>query len=204
VSAWRGRALAGGMAALLCSSGAWAAKAAAGARQLSLEQAVDLAIQNNPRMKAARLNTAAQEDQARSSRGHLLPTVALSGTYVNVNSPEDLNVGELLGPYLSSGSGMGSGSGPNLPSEIPLKGFWSAFGTVAVAQPLTGLLHISQDYASAEDQAGASREDLHAQEADIRQQVENGLLTLFEARALIGIARASRVQLQDQLQLTEA
>ncbi len=171
------------------------------ARTLKVEEAIALAIQNNPRMKAARAITVATEDQARSARGHLLPTVAVGVTYSDVNAKENLGVAQLLGNFLPQ---SGSGQGPRIPPEIPLRGLQAGFGTVTVAQPVTGLLHLGEDYAAAADQADAAGEDAKAQEADLRLQVETGFLTLFEARALIGIAKASRAQLQDQLQLTEA
>jgi outer membrane protein len=179
------------------------AEPASGARELTLDQAVELALRNSPRMKVARANAEAQADQARSARGHLLPTVAVSVLYANSSSPEDVNVKELIGPFLGSSGSSGSG-GAMIPSEIPLKGFQAGLGSVAVAQPITGLFHLSEDYAAASDEADASAEDARTTEADVRLQVETGLLTLFEARALIGIAKASRTLLQDQLELTQA
>jgi outer membrane protein TolC len=170
-------------------------------RELSVEQAVEMALRNNPRMKAARALSSAQEDMARSSRGRLLPTVAVSVVYNDANAKENLGVGKLFGPFLQ---GNGSGGGPSIPQEVPLRNLQVGIGTLAVAQPITGLFHLSAEYAAASDQADAVAEDLHAQEGDLRLQVETGMLTLFEAKALIGIARASRSQLQDQLDLTQA
>ncbi len=174
-------------------------------RVLTLEQAVKIALERNPRLRGARAGRRAQADQARSVRGHLLPLVDVSMMYSDVNSPEDVGVGELLGPFLPKPpSGQGGAAASSVPAEVPLRGLQAGLGTVTVAQPLLGLWHLSHDYAAASDQADAAADDLRGQEADLREQVETGLLALFEARALQGIAGASYAQLQEQLRLTEA
>ncbi len=179
---------------------------AAQPRVLTLDQAVRQAIAQNPRLRGARSATASQGDQALSVRGHLLPLVDVSMMYSDVNSPEDVQIGELLGPFLPKPSGAGASgqSGPSIPSELPLKGIQAGLGTVTVAQPLLGLWHLSHDYAAASDQADSAQDDLRAAEADLREQVEDGFIALFEARALRGIAQASYDQLGDQLRLTDA
>ncbi|MHB8417752.1 MAG: TolC family protein [Myxococcales bacterium] len=190
-----------GLAPLLACAAAPAALAAGPTRTLTLEQAVDLALRQNPRLRAARSLTASDGDQARSVRGHLLPMVDVSILYDDASSFENLNLGGLLGPLLGSGQ---NGSGPKLPPPAPISNMAIGLGTVTVAEPLLGLWHLSHEYASAADHADASQDNLRAQEADLREQVETGFLSLFEARALQGIAKASYDELADQEQLTQA
>ncbi len=187
----------------------WLACAAAPAlaapkETLTLEQAVELAKRQNPRMRAARSSTAADADQARSVRGHLLPTVDVSVMADDAWSFQKLNIGGLLGPFFAGGQAGAQGSGPSFPPPAAISNAWIGLGTATVAQPLLGLWHLGHEYAGALDHADASAATLKADEADLREQVESSFLSLFEARALEGIAQASYSQLQDQDQLTEA
>lgn len=183
----------------LAAAPALAAEPAGQAQKLTLEEAVKEALARNPRLRGARALSHARTDQARSMRGHLLPLVDVSGLYSDLNSPEKLNIAGLLGPILPHGGGGGAP-----PAPFPLQGVTAGIGMVTVAQPLVGLLHLGQDFAAATDHADASDEIVRAAEADLREQVESGFLSLFEARALQGIAKASLDQLADQLTLTEA
>jgi outer membrane protein TolC len=182
---------------------AMATELGAGARILSLDDAVKEALRDNPRIKAARAGANADDDQAKSVRGHLLPMVDVSIIYDNANSFEDLNLAALLAAILPPSSGSSS-SGGTAPKPAPIQNENIGLGMATVAQPLLGLLHLAHDYDSASDHADASQENLKSQEADLRLTVEGGFLTLFEARALQGIAKASLEELQDQEQLTEA
>lgn len=175
---------------LVQAGAASATELATGARVLTLDEAVKQALRDNPRIKAARSGATADDDQAKSVRGHLLPMVDVSIIYDNANSFEDLNLAALLGAILPPSSGSGS-SGASPPKPAPIQNENIGLGMATVAQPLLGLLHLSHDYASASDHADASQETLKAQEADLRLNVEGGFLTLFEARALQGIAKAS-------------
>jgi len=177
---------------------------AAPTETLTLEQAEELALRQNPRLRAARSSTAADGDQARSVRGHLLPMVDVSILYDDASSFEKLNLGGLLGPLLGSGQSGSGTSGPSFPPPAAISNLQVGLGMVTVAEPLLGLWHLSHDYAGALDHADASEDTLRAQEADLREQVEGAFLSLFEARALQGIAKASYDELEDQEQLTEA
>ncbi len=193
----------GGLSVLLAVAVAPTARAAP-SRTLSLEEAVDLALKQNPRLRAARASAAAEGDGARSVRGDLLPVVDVSILYNDASSFENLNLAPLLGPLLGGGSSGGSSGQSKFPPPAPLSNLQVGLGTATVAEPLLGLWHLSHDYASALDHADATAETVQAREADVREQVEASFLALFEARALQGIAQASYEELKDQEQLTAA
>src|SRR5205085_654446 len=72
------------------------------------------------------------------------------------------------------------------------------------AQPVMGLLHLSQDRAALESAAEAAEDGVRVAEAGVREDVQSGLLRLFEARALEGTARSGQEQLRDQVKLMQS
>ena len=73
-----------------------------------------------------------------------------------------------------------------------------------VDQPLLGLARLSQDRAALLSAAGAAQSDARSAEAEVREEVETGVLHLYEARAMAGIAAASEEQLTQELQVMQA
>ena len=179
----------------LSDASALAAEAKASGKQTySLAEAVDLALRQNPRLAGSRLQASASRDSAWSARGHLLPVVKLGATYDYVRANEGLNLSAFTGPPQ-----------PGAAATPPLRiNFWGGDANVTVAQPILGLLHISQDYAAADRAADAAAVDLRTSEDELRTQVEYGYLSLFEARAEKGIAQSSHDQLTDQLHVAQA
>jgi len=167
-----------------------AQEAAGGHRDYALSEAVELAMQQNPRLSASRHQSSANQDSAASTRGHLLPLVKLGTTYDYVKANEGLNLGAFAG-----------GSSSSKPIYLNA---WAGDFNVTVAQPILGLLHISQDFAGAAKAADASEADVRANEDELRLEVESGYLSLFEARAEKDIAQASHDQLTDQLRVAQS
>lgn len=174
------------------AASALAQESAGGKRVYSLNEAVALAMQQNPRLLVSRHQSLASRDAASSTRGHLLPLVKLGTTYDYVRSNEGLD--------LSAFGGSSSGSS----SPSPHLNEWAGDFNVTLAQPVLGLVHISHDFAAAEKTAAASESDTRAAEDELRLEVEAGFLSLFEARAEKDIALASHDQLTDQLRVAEA
>jgi outer membrane protein TolC len=163
---------------------------------LTLEDAVRLAVQHNSRLESRRDSADADEQDAKAVRGGLLPQISVSGNYYNASSPESINLGGLLGA-------TGGSSGMNVP-PLTLRGFGAWLGIVTASQPVLGLWHRAHELASSDDRADASKAEVLEQQADLRQQVEGDFLTLYEARALQGIAKATQTELVEQKQVTEA
>jgi outer membrane protein len=191
------RGLAVLLTAWLSGAALVSAQEAAGDRKLyDLNEAVELAMHQNPRLLASRHQSSANRDAASSTRGHLLPLVKVGTTYDYVQANEGLDLGAFGG-----GSSGSSSSSSSMPLHLSA---WAGDFNVTLAQPLLGLVHISQDFAAADKMADASKADLHASEAELRSQVEAGFLSLFEARAEKDIALASHDQLTDQLRVVQA
>ncbi|HUB06714.1 MAG TPA: TolC family protein [Myxococcales bacterium] len=165
---------------------------------LTLEQAVHQALEHNARLESRRDSAEADRDDAKATRGRLLPQVSVSANYYNASSPESIDLEGLLGA-----AGTGASGSTSLP-PLTLHGFGLGLGIVTASQPLLGLWHLSHELASANERADASQAELREQRADLRQQVEGDLLSLFEARALEGIAKASQAELREQRTVAQA
>jgi len=155
---------------------------------LSEEEAVAEALAKCSQVAAARARADAATDAARSLRGHMLPGVQVSDEQDRYRQPwvATFNIGIQPPPRLQA-------------RDLNTNTF-----AASVEQPLLGLARLSQDQAALSSAADAAELDVRATEADVREQVETGLLRLFEARALAGNAVASQEQLTQELQVMRA
>lgn len=156
---------------------------------LSVEDAVKRALDASPQLRAARERREAVGDQARSVRGQLLPSAALS---------EELQ--HYRGPFLVNLTLPGVPVSPSLAVRDQNTNTFVA----GVKQPLLGLARLSQEYVAALRGADAAAAQVDGGERAVREAVESGYLRLFEARAAIEIAQASQQQLTEQLAVAEA
>lgn len=97
---------------------ALAAASALGADELSLQQAIDLALKQNPGLRSAELTVKAAEGQSAAVRGALVPQVTASGTAMRLNSLMSMGAGETYYlPVLSGSSYIPTGD------VVPMAGF---------------------------------------------------------------------------------
>jgi outer membrane protein len=148
---------------------------------LTVEEAVAEAVKANDQLRAARFRAEGSEDNARSARGQLLPQLNANNTWQHYDSPFVLD----LGP---------PGSPPITARNVNTNIF-----TVSAQQPVLGLLHRAREFSAAGSAAEASRADEANTRSQLAEQVRVNYLRLFEARAAVGIARASIEQLQKQV-----
>jgi outer membrane protein TolC len=152
--------------------------------RLTMDEVVQLAVESSSALKAARARARAGEDQAKSLRGRLLPSVNLSDEWQRWDSKFAIPL-------------------PVAPAPIPARDLTTNAFVAAVGQPLLGLLHLSSDHSALSISAEAAAFDVQTQEANLRDDVRTQFLRMFEARALAGVARASQVQLVEQLQVAK-
>jgi outer membrane protein TolC len=143
-------------------------------QRLTIEQTVELAVQSSSALQAARARARGSEDQAKSVRGRLLPSINVSDELQRWDSTFDV-------PVLGTAR------------EKTTNAFVAALG-----QPLLGLLHLASDEKALAVSAQAAEMDTRTLEANLRAAVRAQFLRMFEARALAGIARASQEQLREQ------
>jgi outer membrane protein TolC len=170
------------------------APAVAAAQPLTVEKALQEALDQSPRVRAARARSDGADASARSLRGRMLPLVDVS------DEQQHWNDNFAIAFALPSQPGQPSAPPLSLVArEINANTF-----SVAAAQPLVGLLHLSQDYSALSDTAVSAEAEFHAAEAAVREEVQTQFLRLFEARALAEIAQASQKQLAEQIEVAQA
>lgn len=145
---------------------------------LSLTDVLNKALETNPRLLAARSRRQASEDVARSLRGRLLPTVHVSESFQHYDTAYE----------------VAFGSSSFVAREQETNTF-----AASASQPITGLLHLSQDHAALKSDAKAMEAQVKAMEDGIREEVQLQYLKLFQARAMKVIAQTSQHQLDEQL-----
>jgi outer membrane protein TolC len=153
-------------------------------QRLSMDQVVQMAVASSPALKAARARARGNEEQAKSLRGRLLPSVNLSDEYQRWDSR--------FYPSLELGPSVPAAS--FLARDLSTNAF-----VVAAGQPLLGLLHLSSDHSALATAAEAATFDVKTIEANLRDEIRAEFLRMFEARTLAGVAHASQDQLAEQI-----
>jgi len=161
---------------------AFEAADAPAAQRLTMDQVVQLAVASSPALKAAHARARGNDEQAKSLRGRLLPSVNLSDEYQRWDSKFSL-------PFT-----IPPATTPFVAREMGTNAF-----VVAAGQPLLGLLHLSSDHSALSTAAEAATFDARTLEANLRDDVRAEFLRMFEARTLAGVAHASQDQLAEQI-----
>lgn len=156
---------------------------------LSVEDAVKRALSASPQVLAARERTEAAADSARSVRGQLLPSLAVSDELQHYSGAYNASV---------------AFPGAPMPVGFPIRAQNTNSFVVAGKQPVVGLLHLSQEWSAASANAEAAGSQLENFERATRETVETGFLRLFEARAAREVAHVSQAQLGEQLTVASA
>ena len=161
--------------------------AAESAQKLTVQQAVQLALQRNTAVDGARARQEIAADNAKSSRGRLAPNVHLSDEQQHYNGP--FAVAFPLPPK---------------PVEFVVRDVNTNTFVASADQPLLGLLHRTEDYSALNDTVESAAQQVHVAEAAVREGVETQYLRLFEARATEGIAQSSQQQLAEQVAVAKS
>ncbi len=161
--------------------------AAAEHRVITVEDAVARALDENPRMVAARARARAAQDRALSEGARMLPSVHLSDEWQYWNSA--------YAPPITTPLG-------NLAFKVRDQSVntFSAAG----AQPLVGLFHIAEDYWAAKKGGEAGAVRVKAAEQALKEGLRNHFIEYFEAKAEGEIAAASEAQLAEQVNVASA
>jgi outer membrane protein TolC len=161
-------------------------------RKLSVDDAVTIAMNQNPRLRAARSSVDASADVARSIRGRMLFGVHLSEEWQHYTS-------EFAIPLTAFGFMAPPGTPPIVARNQDTNSF-----VAAADQPLLGLARIAHDYQAQNANAAAGRAQVRGAAAELRRMVRSGFLRYFEAKALEDIAAASEHELDEQVKVSES
>jgi outer membrane protein len=165
---------------MLCAHGAGAET-----RRLGVDEAVRLALTNNPQLRSIDARSLAAGDRARSVRGRLLPAVHVFDEYQHWDSPFSI----VFQP----------GAPPFTLRDQDTNTF-----VASADQPLLGLAHRAEEFRAERANAEASGAQTRVAESQLREAVRAGFLRFFEAQALEQIAHTSVGELAEQVGLAEA
>ncbi len=153
-------------------------------RALSLDEAMELAVEGNAGVEAMRLRVQEMDQRSSLAFTNYLPRMETRANYVFTNSAR-----EILIPQGALGTLPNLGDFPPADTEIPQGGRDLFFTFTTLAQPLTHYFKIREG-------RGVARADLRAAEAELRsaqQEVSLGALQLYAgllmARRGVEVAR---------------
>jgi outer membrane protein TolC len=140
-------------------------------------------VQNLAELQSAREHANAADEQRKSARGRLLPSVHLSDEYQHWDRPF------VIPAFAAFGA---------------LRGQDTNTFAVTGRQPLVGLLRGTQEYEARSSGAEAAAAGVQVSESDARSEVELEYLRLFQAKARSEIAQASANELAQEVTQTAA
>jgi outer membrane protein len=156
------------------------APAPTGARRLTLAEAEQLALKNNPRISQSQFQERAYEQVVREFRAAYLPSLTGNITAVGADSGSRLAAGVLNNPIVYSRVGTG----------------------VSMNQLVTDFGRTQSLVRSASLNANAQREAVNFTKADVILQTDGAFLAVLRERALLSVARETvqaRQLLADQV-----
>jgi outer membrane protein len=190
--------------------------------QITVDQAVDLALKQNLRLMASHRRAEAGHDFALSAGARMLPSIHLSEEYQHWDCPAALSLANFAGgsQCASAVNAYAKAHPVDLtglsPAEIGVLGGLFAgppivsrkqdtnnFAAV-ISQPILGLLHLGYDYSAQHNTAKAGDAGVKVAQAALVQAVRTAYLQTYEARALEQIAIASVSELEEQVKVSQA
>ncbi len=153
-------------------------------RTISLDEALDLAAQQNPRNAIAELQVDAAQSGAHSVRSYLLPSVALEGNALWWDEASEVPYSEFLGP-LTGGDACAeldefmqefcedflTGMTDGLDGGITLRDAHTRQVRATVVQPLTGLYGIEEGWRAAKAMHRAAEAERDGVAGDVSLEV---------------------------------
>jgi outer membrane protein len=182
----------GGAALIVALALGRAAPGLAAPASLTVEEAAELALRSNPRLAAARARIEASGERTASSSRRLLPAVHVADELQFYDS-------EFKITFPSGMMATGATAASLTARERTTNSF-----VASVEEPLLGLLRLDNEQEAQAAVTEATRAQLQAAEADVRQAVATQFLRYFEAQAIAQIADASARQLGAEVEEARA
>jgi outer membrane protein len=185
------QAATGALALICCTQATFAQE------QLTVDQAVTLALQQNLRLRSVDKRAIAGHDVALGVGARLLPAVRLGEEYQHWDCAAGFSLAQF-------GAGLHCVDPANLMGGIVARKQDTNSFTAVVTQPLVGMLHTGFDFAAQQSNAKAGDAAVKTSQASLAQAVRTSFLQYFEARALEDIAASSVAELGRQVEIAKA
>ena len=151
---------------------------AQGAKQLSLDEAVKLTVQNSGRLRIANAKIDEATANVHEARNNQLPDLKASGSYLRLNSP-DVNLKVKLG----------SGSSTGEPTGNPVKVDQAAYALVNASLPLFSGFRIKYGIESARYLAQAAKLDAEKDKEEVVQNAIDAYSNLYKAKKTVDLVK---------------
>lgn len=148
-------------------------------RKLSMQEAIQLSIQNSGQLKTAAAKIEEATWALREAVERKLPDVNASASYLRLTHPNiDLKTGG------NSGSGSGSGSGGGTPNVSQV-----AYGMLNASMPIYAGGRIRYGIEAAQYLEQAAKFDAESQQPEIALNAIRAYINLYKAGAVLGLVR---------------
>ncbi len=165
-------------------------------RNLSLDEAIKLSLENSNHLKLSQARIAEATAALREAKDRMLPDLSVSGSYLRVNKPTvDLKVnlgGSSDGSSGNSGGSDNSGSGGASSSSIEVNE--AMYGMASLSLPLFSGLRIQHGIESAKYLAKAAKLDAEKDRQEIIENTIAAYSNLFKAKAALDIVKENLKQ----------
>ncbi len=165
------------------------------AQELTLKQALEIALRQNQSLRSAELKVKAAEGQMEAARGALVPQVTASGTAMRLNSLIDMKAGETFFlPVLSGSTFMPTGE------VVPMSGFEitadkignTYAGKISAQWPIYTGGKIWQGYQISRLSWESSRKELDTTRAGLILSVKRAYYGLLLAEHALAVVKEAR------------
>lgn len=157
-------------------------------KTLSLQQAIELGLDNSKQLKVALSKSKEAEYVTRERKENLIPDVEMSGQYMRMNEPNvDLSI-PLSGESTSSESGM---------SIVPQ---YVMLGMATAKMPLFTGLKIRNGIRSAEYLENAAQLDVEKQRSEVILNLVNAYINLYKAQEAVKLVEENLDESKQRVQ----
>ena len=167
---------------ILCSTAALFGVARAdeppGARKLTFQAAIDLALSGNPDIASAKEAAAGAETHIAGTKAKRFPTLKVDAAANLYTEAYELPFGS---------------------QTFTLHKQFTTFSTVTISQPLTGLAYLSELVDGAKHEASAKRSEYDKARLDVAYRTADAYIRVLEARATAEVAKQSVADIQGGL-----
>jgi len=151
------------------------AESKAQTRVISLQEAIDLSLQNNKQLRLSQLAIAGAQNQLKEAQDRRLPDVNLSGAYLRMShATVDLKVKLPESNSNNNESGTTPATAPDINQ--------ATYGTASVSLPIFSGLRISYGIESAKYLLKASELDAAKDREDVVQNTVGAFINLYKAQ----------------------
>lgn len=169
-------------------------------RSITLNEAIDLSLQNSKQLKLNQAKIAEATASLREARERRLPDLSVTGTYMRLSKPTldlKLKLGSSGSGQENSGSGSSSGSSSGSASSITVNE--AAYAMANLSLPLFSGFRIQHGIEAAKYLERAAQLDAENNREDVIQNTIAAYSNMYKAKSALDIVRQNLVEAQQRV-----